>query len=87
MCTLIHRGILRDVDNLPVKLADLANKTNVLDTIQCAKFDEYAPGICAISPESFFEKDAWTIFLGGSSIGIFDGNSVVPKWRKKDDIK
>jgi hypothetical protein len=82
--TLITKGIIRDKDNNVVKLDELKTKIEVLDSIECAKFSENTPGICAVSGSSYFEKDGWTILFGGDSVGVSDGISVLPKWRKKN---
>jgi len=71
--SLIVKGVLRDKENMIVKLADLPASVEMLDSIECAKFDDNAPGICAVSGSSYFEKDGWTILMGGDTLGVSDG--------------
>jgi len=50
--TLVAKGILRDKENSMVKLNELPQKIDVVDNLECAKFNENAPGICAVSGSS-----------------------------------
>lgn len=84
--TLISRGVLRGKDNNVVSLDQLHANPDVFDNIECAKYSDAAPGICAAAGSSYFLKTNWSIFFGGDTIRVFDGTKSKPAWRPKPSV-
>lgn len=80
--TLIVKGIIRDKDSRNIVLTELHRQAELLDQIECAKYNDAVGGICAVAGSSYFDAPGWTIIFGGDTIAVNDGVGVRPTWRE-----